>query len=223
MRFHLDHRTGTLAVAPGERWTHLRRPTLREWCDWLDEHERPFDRLPFATTIGGIEDAMLSSNAGPLNAFMLSRLSDGALTFGCRSPEWLPLCNRQLTDQLLAYWRDYPLSPWALKLEDLPPKPGRRPMKSNLAGGVGARAVLYRSLVRVANPLEVDAMDLTQIAMLLGVDDPDRDLEPEESGEEHRGGRIARGSDGQVQRMSFRRRPGTPYRFSSYRRDSVPA
>jgi hypothetical protein len=210
---------GTVKLRLGSAWVPLRRPTVREWAEWTDEHRlADADDDDAVTTLAHHEDRLMDGLAGSLNLRIVRTLAGehplaGALLED--SSLWLPLANRDLTTQLLMFWQNHPVNPWA-KFDAPASRKGKRarPMRSELAGGLGALAVLYRALSRVATPNEIDAMELFQVAMLLGVDDPDRDLDDDEDTEAGpAGGRVVRNRAGATTRMTFTRKPGTPMRF----------
>lgn len=204
----------------------MRRPVLAEWCGWQEAHDRAV-RHTFDAIAGeelapaALDDAMMSKATADLNLRMFAATLRWFPFEGVDEdhPLWMAMTDRQITVELLTFWRDHPLSPWvnaADAAEVRSEEDGARLIRSSLPGALGARAVLYKALPQI-HPGAIDRMELWQIAALLGRDGGTAEDGPEGGqlavdGMDD-GGRVRRVGNSEVR--TWKRKPGAPFLFSS--------
>lgn len=218
MILELDHRSGRAQFGA----VGLAAPTFRQWAEWSLSWEHQAADLAGATIlveeatgrvvwVDGVpwEDHPQHAVVAGLNRKIL--LGVGA-PLNPDDDSWdLLLADRGLTAELLRFWRDVPLSPWdpdgvgsADKGDDK-----RRIVRSSAPGIRGAMSVLYRALGD-HDPLTIDRLELWQIAILLGRDDPEKAAEWDDK---YHGARTRRNANGNREYMGFRRHPRQRYLF----------
>lgn len=215
--------TGVAAVDfdGSARWTPLRSPTLREWCDWLDEWHATQPAADALTSAWAIEQASLDARVIRLTRSVLEAVVPPQAASSVAFVPALALASRATLLRLLDFWRDTPASPWdQVNLDRVPSDRRGRPIRSDFdQPGRALLSMTYRALRSTGvTPDEADGLELWQVASLLGVDDPDRGLDFDAGSEvDERGSRVVKrriGDTTHTTAMSWRRPEGRPLLFT---------